>query len=351
MPKQALFISLEEMVWGEYEDPPLEPDQILIRSELSSAKHGTDTAFLKGYGAKRGRYDRDKKLFIKPEPQPKQAKKKDRPKGSGVGNMTVGTVVDAGPEVQGIAVGDRVATPGGFRETHIRSAGRVRKMPAGLSDKSAVCLDPADFALGAVRDGHVRVGDRVAVFGTGAIGLMAVQLAKVAGASVVFAVEPLPSRRKAAEAVGADAVFDPTDRDVGAEIKKLTDWAGVDVAIEYSGNWRAMQAALRCVAWGGNVVAGAFPPPHEAGLDLGAESHQHLPSIIFSRSCSQPDRDHPRWDHKRVLDTCWQLLCEGRICGDEVVTKVIPFDDILTEYPKIVTEPDKYVKIACDYPA
>ncbi len=348
MPKQALFISLDEMVWGQYEDPPLKDDQVLIRSELTAAKHGTETAFLKGYSAQRGRYDRDRRLFVPVPPADKPAGKST---GSGVGNMTVGAVVEVGPAAEGIAVGDRVATGGGFRQTHIRPAGRLRKMPEGMSDQSAVCLDPADFALGAVRDGHIRVGDKVAVFGMGAIGLMAVQLAKVAGASWVAAVEPLPSRRAAAERVGADIVLDPADCDVGAEIKRLTGSVGVDVAVEYSGNWRAMQAALRCVAFGGNVVSGAFPPPYGAGLDLGAESHQHIPNIVFSRSCSQPDRDHPRWDHKRVLDTCWQLLCDGRISGDEVVNKVIDFEEVLVEYPKIVTEPDKYVKIACRYPS
>ena len=350
MPKQPLWVGVDEpMIWGEYEEPELKPDQVRLRSEFSAAKHGTDLAFLKGYSAKRGRYDRDKKLFIPPDRAPQPAANKPERKGSPVGNMTVGEVIEIGSEVTALAVGDRVCIPGGFRETHVCPAHRARKMPDGMSAKSAVCLDPADFALAAVRDGHVRVGDNVAVFGMGAIGLMAAQIAKVSGAAWVVAVEPMTSRREAAEQVGVDMVLDPTDCDAGAVIKEATDGRGVDVAIEYSGAARAMQAALRCVAWGGNVVSGAFPAPYAAGLDFGAEAHQHIPNIIFSRSCSQPDRDHPRWDHQRVLDTCWTLLCEGKISGEAVVSRVAKFDQMAEEYPKIIAEPEKYIKIACEY--
>lgn len=339
MPKQALRFPDGSMAWGEYEDPELAGDQVLIRSEFSAAKHGTELAH-----TYRGRWDKDMDMWI-PQPRPEPGRK---PHGGGVGNMTVGVVEKVGPEVTSLAVGDRVATHGGFRQTHVRRAGGVRKMPEGLSWKSAVCEDPADFALAAVRDGRVRVGDKVAVFGMGAIGLMAVQIAKVAGASLVIAVEPLPNRRAIAKRVGADAVLDPAAGDAALEIKKLTG-RGVDVAIEYSANWKALQDCLRCVAYGGNVVAGGFPAPYPAGLDLGGEAHLNIPTIIFSRSCSQPDREHPRWDHQRVADTCWRLLVEGRISGDQVVTPVVAFEDILSEYPKIATEPDKYVKIGCEY--
>ncbi|KKL84828.1 hypothetical protein LCGC14_1960850, partial [marine sediment metagenome] len=226
---------------------------------------------------------------------------------------------------------------------------QCRQISPELSSASAVCLDPADFALGAIRDGHVRLGDAVVVFGTGAIGLMAVQLAKLAGASLVIAVEPLPNRLAIAGRVGADLMLDPAGCDVGLEIKKATAGRGADVAIDYSGAWQALQAALRGLAYGGTVVAGAFPPAHEAGLDLGAEAHLNLPSIVFSRSCSAPNRDHPRWDERRILDVCLALLEAGTISGDEVVTPVVKFEDLPEEYPRIVTEPDEYVKLGATY--
>lgn len=345
MPKQLLWFAGGKLTWREYKEPKLDPGQVRVRSAFGAAKHGTELAFQKGYAAARGRYQRDLQLFVRDEAPSKSAV----PTGAGVGNMTVGKVIEVAAEVEGLAAGDRVLVYGGFRQSHVCAADRCRKLPPELSWKSAVCLDPADFAMGAVRDGNVRVGDAVAVFGTGAIGLMAVQIARVGGASPVIAVEPLPTRRELARRLGADHVLDPGQCDAGLEMKKLTGGRGVDVAIEYSGSPQALQAALRGVAYGGTVVAGAFPPPHEAGLDLGAEAHLNIPNIVFSRSCSEPNRDHPRWNESRIFDTCLRLLIEGKISGDEVVTPVVKFDDLAGEYPKIATEPDTYVKLGCEY--
>ncbi len=272
-----------------------------------------------------------------------------KPTPGGAGNMSVGTITEAGHDVDGLVVGDRVLLPGGFRETHTRNHKGVWKIPADMPAASAVCLDPADFALGAIRDGNVRAGDVVAVFGVGAIGLMAVQLARIAGASMVIAAEPLPRRRNLAGALGADLLIDPADGDVGLEMKKVTGWRGVDVAIDYSGAVPAMQACLRGVAYGGTVVAGAFPAPYAAGLDFGAEAHLNVPNIVFTRSCSEPNRDHPRWDEKRILETCLEWLIEGRLTGEGIVTPVVKFDQLDTEYPRIVTEPDTYIKIGATY--
>ncbi len=349
MPKELLAFGLEKLTWQEYAEPELSGDQVRIRSEFGAAKHGTELAFLKGYSGARGRYDNDYQLFIPEKPPGKPAAKPPARRGSCVGNMTVGTVTEVGPEVKELSVGDRVLLHGGFRQTHVAPEQRCWKLPGELSWKSAVCLDPADFALGAVRDGNVRVGDAVAVFGMGAIGLMVVQIAKVSGAAPVIAVEPLPRRGALAKRLGADLALNPTACDAGLEIKKATGGRGVDVAIDYSGARQALQQALRGAAYGGTVVAGAFPPPYDAGLDFGAEAHLNVPNLIFSRSCSEPNREYPRWNEGRIFEVCLRLLIDGRISGEEVVTPVVKFEDAAAEYPKIATEPDTYVKIGVEY--
>jgi len=268
----------------------------------------------------------------------------------GLGNMNVGIVEELGPGVTTLKAGDRVLYGCHFRPTAVRREAEVWKLPAGVSWQAAVCLDPLTFALAAVRDGGVRIGDAVAIFGLGAIGLMAVQLAKLAGASLVIAIDPLPNRRAVAAKTGADLVLDPVGADVGARLREETGWRGVDVIIEYSGALPALQAALRGVAFGGNVVAGAFPGPLAAGLDLGAEAHMNRPNIIFSRACSDPNRDHPRWDEARITRACLRLVTSGRIQADEIVTPVVPFDDgIIPEYLKIASSPGANVKLGVSY--
>ena len=321
MPKRLLCVAPHTLEWRDYEDPELAAGQVRVRTAFAAAKHGTEMVFFKAY--RPGQFGFP----------------------AGAGNMLVGPVTEVGPEVEALAVGDRVCVYSGFRETWTGAADRCWVLPDGMSWKSAVCLDPADFAFCAVRDGHVRVGDAVAVFGLGAIGLMAVQIARLAGARPVVAADPLPNRRAVAEQLGADLVLDPMACDAPAEIKTLTDGRGVDVAIEYSGAVAALNDAVNATAYGGTIVAGAFPPPYGPGLDFGRAAHLNNLSIVFSRSCSSPQRDHPRWTERRVFDACWRLLAEGGLTGELIVRPVVPFDDLATEYPRIATEPNDFIKL------
>ncbi|MBC7237904.1 MAG: alcohol dehydrogenase catalytic domain-containing protein, partial [Chloroflexi bacterium] len=178
MPKRLMCVDREKLAWQEYEEEPLRGAQVRIRTEFAAAKHGTEMALYKGYAQARGIYDREWMLFRQP-PEPRPAYP------VAMGNMVVGRIEEVGPEVRELKVGDRVCAYGAFAQTRTIEEARCWKMPEGMSWKSAVCLDPAEFALGAVRDGRVRVGDAVAVFGLGAIGLMAIQIALVAGADEI----------------------------------------------------------------------------------------------------------------------------------------------------------------------
>jgi len=337
MPRELIALSPTEMTLRDYEVPEVGEGQIQVQTKYAAAKHGTEQSGVKGTASKRGAYDRELQVF--------PAEGGSSEGGGRVGNMFVGMVTRVGAGVDGFAEGDEVASYGPFREVHVVSAARCWKMPDGFSWKSAVCLDPADFAMAAVRDGQVRVGDAVAVFGMGAIGLMVVQFAKLSGAYPIIAVDPLENRRQVAEICGADLTFDPTACDAGVEIKLATGNRGADVCIDYSGNVHALQAAIRTVAFGGNVVPGSSPAPYGPGLDFGAEAHFNRPNLIFSRACSEPNREHPRWDEKRLYATCWRLLTEGKLTGEPIVSPVVGFEDLATEYPKIASNPETNIKL------
>ena len=337
MLRELVAPAREQLAFSDCPAQPLAPDQVRVRSLFGAAKHGTEMAMYRGYAAPRGGYDGNYRLFTQ---QTEMIRYPIR-----LGNMCVGDVVETGSDVQLLRIGDRVVGHGSFRQEHVWAERSVRKLPDDMPWQAAVCLDPADFALGAVRDGHVRIGDAVAVFGMGAIGLMAVQLARLAGAHPVIAVEPIPLRRKVAAACGADLVLDPTDGDAGRAIKEATHKRGADVCIDYSGHHRALQAALRGVAYGATVVAGSWPGAYPAGLDLGAEAHFNRPRIVFSRACSEPNPDHPNWDEKRLFEVAWRLLCEGRLECEAVVQPLVEFDDLLEEYPRIASHPEDSVKL------
>ncbi len=347
MPKKLICTGRGRLEWQTYDDAPLAPDQVRVRAEYGAAKHGTEMALFHGYGFDRGAWDADLMLFHAPP----EAELPAETYQVALGNMIVGPVIERGADVTDIALGQRVCLYSGFRDTVTAPASACWPLSEGMSWRSAVCLDPADFALGAVRDGHVRPGDAVAVFGLGAIGLMVVQILRLAGAGPVIALDPVTGRRDVAVSLGADVALDPSACDAGLELKQRTDGRGVDVAIEYSGARAALQAGLRGLAYGGTLVAGAYPPPYGAGLDLGAEAHMNTPHVVFSRACSEPNRDYPRWNERRLMETCWRWLAEGRLTGDPVVQPVVAVGELLEAYPRVAANPEAGIKLGVRFAA
>ena len=340
MPRALIAPAAEQVAFQECESPPLSAGQVRVKSLYAAAKHGTEMSMFKGYAGPRGHFDSELRIFDH--------------QGEGVqypvplGNMGVGEVVELGPGVTQLKEGDRIFAYGAFREEHVWPE-TARRLPADVPWQAAVCLDPADFALGAVRDGHVRIGDAVAVSGLGAISLMAVQFCRLAGAHPIIALDPLANRREAARACGADLVLDPTQCDAGLEIKKATANRGADVIIDYSGHPAAMQQALRGVAYRGTIVAGAYPGAWTTGIDLGAEAHMNRPHIVFSRANSEPNPDHPNWDNTRIYDVCWRMLAEGQVDCLPIVQPIVSFDDLLDAYPKIATQPETNIKLGVQF--
>ncbi|RMD80898.1 MAG: alcohol dehydrogenase [Lentisphaerae bacterium] len=340
MAQRLQAVAPMKVAWTEIELTSPQADEIRLKSEFSAAKHGTEMAFVSGKAGRRGDYDPQLQIHLY------ETAREDRCFPWAVGNCVIGRVTETGSAVTHVKVGDRVLieeVP--FQDEHVVKASRAWLMPETLNWKSAACLDPSLFALGAVRDGNVRAGDQVAIFGLGAIGLMAVQVCRLAGAAKVIAVDPIPARREIAASLGADHVIDPMAVDAGREIKLLTGKRGTDVTIEISGNMQALQAAIRATAFGGNVVAAAFPGPYPAGLDLGAEAHLNRPNLIFSRACSDPGRDHPRWDFRRIRETCWNFICAGKLDGEPIVQPVIDFRELADCYIPIASDPQKGIKL------
>ncbi|MCD6505087.1 zinc-binding alcohol dehydrogenase [Candidatus Poribacteria bacterium] len=324
MPKELVALEPGKPVLREYEDGPVPEGHIRVKVEFGAPKHGTELTLY--HGLRGARFP------------------------MGLGNMCVGRVVELGEGVGDLSIGDRVAGYGHLRETHTWRADGVWKLSERMTWKEAVCFDPAQFALAGVRDGQVRLGDCVAVFGLGAIGQMAVQMARAAGAIFVAAVDPIELRREVALQNGADMVLDPTSQNVGEELKRATGGRGVDVVIETSGNYEALNHAFRGLAFGGNVAYVGWSKECKGGLDFGEVAHFTIPNLIFARACSDPNRDHPRWSFARIMDTCWEMLAEGHFNCEDVVQPVVPFSESAEAYKEFVElHPERSVKLGVTF--
>ena len=127
-------------------------------------------------------------------------------------------------------------------------------VPDGLSDEEVLMLpDIASTGIAGAESGQVRTGDAVAVFAQGPIGLCATVGARLRGAGVIIAVDPIAARREMARKFGATIVIDPNQIDAVTEIRRLTGGRGVDVAIEALGRQETFDACLRATRAGGIV--------------------------------------------------------------------------------------------------
>jgi threonine dehydrogenase-like Zn-dependent dehydrogenase len=347
MPKKLVAVAPGKAAFVDYEEAEVGPDQVKIKVQYASPKHGTEVSLFRGEDPfVADLFDEDWRLFLEREPAGREI---ENGEGLALGNQWVGTVLQRGDNVGRFRVGDRVCGYGSIRETQIVNAVDnpfLLAMPTTMPWKSALCFDPAQFALGGIRDGHVRLGDRVAIFGLGAIGAIAAQMAKVAGAAYVAVIDPIERRRRAAVESGADAAFDPQHEDIGLELKRATGRAGVDAAVETSGSEQALQQALRGLAYGGTIAFVGWARAFSGTLDLGKEAHFNNAALVFSRASSEPNRDHPRWDRRRIARSCWNMLASGAIDCEKIIDPVVNFDEAPGAYEEYVDRnPQQSVKL------
>jgi len=346
MPREIVTQDGTSFRFREYELPPLGPRDVRIRVEFAAPKHGTEAHSIIGSVFNRKRWDPELRMFL---PLSEDQKPTGPSAERSIGNIVVGTVRAVGSEVTRFAPGDRVFAYGPIREEHQTPAERVRPIQ-GLSNADAVCTDPAHVAFVAVRDGNIRIGDTVAVFGLGAIGLLTVQIARAGGARRVFAVDPIAMRRKYAEAHGADRVFDPVGCDAALEIKLATGKQGVDVAIETSGSGRALHDAIRCIRQCGTVVHVPWGPKDCAALHLDEEFHLNRPTLIGSQAVwDNPDRAHPLWDNERARQASIDLFRDGLITGQGIVTPIVPFEEAAEALADIFRAPERTIKVGVTF--
>ncbi|MBO8160501.1 MAG: L-threonine 3-dehydrogenase [Thermosipho sp. (in: Bacteria)] len=158
-------------------------------------------------------------------------------------------------------------------------------------------------------------GKKVLITGAGPIGLMAIQVAKAAGASLVITSEVDPSRIEMAKQNGADVVINPIEQDLVKTVYSITN-DGVDILLEMSGNKKALEDGLKSVTMGGIVsLLGIFGGSIDINLD----------SLVTMRGITMYGiTGRKMFDTWKVAD---ELLKSKKVDLSKVVTHIIPFEN------------------------
>jgi S-(hydroxymethyl)glutathione dehydrogenase/alcohol dehydrogenase len=172
---------------------------------------------------------------------------------------------------------------------------------------------------GAIHAGRIRPGDSVVVIGCGAVGLSAVQAARIAGATTIVGVDLNPLKLAWATDFGATHIVDPAAGDVVATVRSLTKGRGADVAIEAAGLNITMRQALEASRPGGRVVILGKTP-------VGREVTFPFTSLMGEREIVRTSYGmaRPRIDVPKLAD----FYLRGELRLDEMVSLRLPLADI-----------------------
>lgn len=258
------------------------------------------------------------------------------------GHEVVGVVESVGDGVTRIGVGDRVGIQplwdtcgdcehclsgveqrcqekqitgetvhGGYADHIVAKAEHVYRLPDEIDDVSAAPLFcPGITAYGAVAKAQLGPSSKVAIFGIGGVGHMALQFARLTGAHTI-AVSRSAARRNLAGELGADQVLDPVTQDI-AEL--LSGQGGVDVAIVFAPSSEVAQQAIEATKPGGMIILGVNADPGIFNFD---QEKRIVGSLLGSR---------------KMMREVLQLAAEGKV---KVTTTPHPMNDAIGALEKL----------------
>jgi 2-desacetyl-2-hydroxyethyl bacteriochlorophyllide A dehydrogenase len=327
--------------------PPLLPGTVRVRTLYSGISAGTEMTAYRGsnvYLTKQ--WDPAQRLFS-------SGGRSVAYPVTGWGYSEVGEVVECAPDVDaaGLAVGDVVFGIWGHRSEAVLPAAALagRQIPAGVDPVAGVFARVGAVALNAVLAADLHLGETVAIFGQGVIGLLATRLAVLSGARVV-AVDAIRPRLDLAGRLGAALTLDAADGTVPvAEAIKAVAPEGADVAIEISGSYRALHEAVRSTAPGGRVVAAGFYQGEGAGLHLGEEFHHNRIQIVASQIGGVPAGLAGRWTTERLHRVVMGLVADGSLDVAPLISHVVPYEDVVEAYRLLDEHPARTLEMVLDF--
>ncbi len=172
-------------------------------------------------------------------------------------------------------------TDGGFAEYVVNNINTMIKVPDHMSDEEATLVVTAGTSMyGLTELGGLVAGESVVVTGPGAIGLLAVAVAKSLGASPVILTGTRPSRLEIGKKLGADHVVNVREENTVEAVKKIVGQRGTDYVVECAGTEVAINDAIQMTNRGGKICLAAFPhEPTKVDLPYAVQNNMYLYGI------------------------------------------------------------------------
>jgi threonine dehydrogenase-like Zn-dependent dehydrogenase/beta-phosphoglucomutase-like phosphatase (HAD superfamily) len=217
----------------------------------------------------------------------------------------------------------------------VASVNAIQVLPDDIAPEDAIFMPSVETALSVVHDANIRVGENVAIYGQGLIGLLVASIlalqkapldssARACNFGVITTIDTLPERLAMSSALGSSQALFPD------EIKHIGPF---DVSIELSGNPKALQSAIDHTRNGGRVVIGSWYGNSDVNLKLGIDFHRSHITIKTSQVSEVPAELKTLWSKERRFHLTWELL--RIIRPSRLLTKVTTLNSACDAYESL----------------
>ena len=210
-------------------------------------------------------------------------------------------------------------TDGALREQMAWPSRFLFPIPDEISDADGAMLEPLGVAIHSVNLAHLKPGMAAAVLGNGPIGLLTLQVARIAGAGVIFATDLLQHRLDAAKDLGAQYTLMANTDDRDEAINRTTNGRGVDVVFEAAGTPEAVESAMNIAKRGGTVILAGIPSKDETRFPASLARRKGLIIKIVRRM-------------KNTYPTAIRLVQSGQVDVRSLVTHHFPLEQAVEAF-------------------
>lgn len=320
--------------------PPVAADQVLVQTLVSAISPGTELLVYRGQVPRGIAVDETIDSLAGDFSYPLK-----------YGYAAVGRVIAVGNQVES-AWHNRLVFAFNPHETHfVASPADLIPVPASITPETAAFLANMETAVSFLMDGQPMIGEQVAVFGQGIVGLLTTALLARYPLASLVTLDRYPLRREWSCRLGAHACLDPSQPDVLDQLRHRLQgdrpYAGADLVYELSGNPQALDQAIAITGFDGRIVVGSWYGQKQATLNLGGHFHRSHMRLISSQVSHIAPRWGGRWSKTRRLQLAWAMLGEHNPAA--LISHRFPFSRALQAYQMLDQNPEAAIQIVLTY--
>ncbi len=334
--RHSLYFTDQRQVRVRQEElPKLGDDQVLVETMLSAISPGTEILIYRGEFPGELSIDANIASLAGGFSYPLK-----------YGYSAAGRVISTGRNVDS-KWKDRLVLAFNPHESHfVADPESLITFPEDIKPDDGIFLPNMETAINFLMDGSPLIGEDVAVFGQGIVGLLTTSLLARFPLASIVTLDKFPMRRKVSREVGAKVCLDPNDADIRKQLVGcLPD--GADLTYEVSGSPAALDQALNATGFAGRIVIGSWYGNKRSSLNLGGQFHRSRMRLISSQVSTLAPEFQGRWTKARRFMVAWEMIRQLR--PSRFITHRFPVHEAAKAYELLDKAPEKAIQVLLTY--